>query len=138
VGNTDFDNPNTTIVEASLSRVPHDVTPNTNTYSTGNINRRGIVCMNCHGGTAIGALHGTTSRNSRDKNLSLVASGASYRGKRFLNGATWVGVVRASTSAATQCYTKGNTDEVNVCSQGHSPASGRSTANYDYEAGTDY
>jgi len=138
VGNTDFDNPNTTIVEASLSRVSHDVTPNTNTYSTGNINRRGIVCMNCHGGTAIGALHGTTSRDSRDKNLSLITSGASYRGKRFLNGATWVGVVRASTSTATQCWTKGNTDEVNVCSQGHSPASGRSTANYDYEAGTDY
>lgn len=142
VGNTDFDNPNTAgVVEASFSRVPHDVTPNNNTYSSANINRWGIVCRNCHGGFGVGGIHGTNARDSRNKDLGLVASGASYRGKRFLNGATWVGVIRASTTQQTQCYTKGNNvspDEVNICNQGHSPSTGRSYANYNYEAGTDY
>lgn len=142
VGNTDFDNPNTAgIVEALFSRVPHDVTNNNNTYNVNNINRWGIVCRNCHGGFGIGGIHGTNARDSRNKDLVLVASGASYRGKRFLNGATWVGVVRASTTQQTRCYTKGNNvspDEVNICAQGHSPSTGRSVANYNYESGTDY
>ncbi len=117
-----------TATYANLARVSHDPTGNANTFESGGTNKWGILCMNCHGGGDLGVIHGT--------NAGKGASGNSFRGKRFLYGATWTGVTRATTTTAVACWTKNSTDSVNVCTQGHGGSSGN-TANYDYESAAD-
>ena len=116
-----------------------------------------IGCMSCHGGDSLGGLHGTSAGqqwkdwagtgNHVGATAYGVGSGnggvdlADERGTRFLNGATWVAVERATTSAELKCWTKGETDEVNICTQSHGDndvgsmaggIDGGTLANYDY------
>lgn len=84
----------------------------------------------------MGGLHGSNARKGRDSSNNQEVGG-SYRGKRLLNGATWIGVTRASTSTEAQCWTKAAADTVNACTKGHSGQGGRSAANYNYESGAD-
>lgn len=109
----------------NLGRVRHDVTQNENTYRADLVNKWGIVCMNCHGGDSLGGIHGSSRGLGR--------GGSNNMGERFLNGATWNGVNRATTGSQVQCFTKSVTnDAVTNCDGdgGHTP-SGRS-ANYNW------
>ena len=56
------------------------------------------------------------------------------RGERFLNGATWVAVKRATTTSmdGVECWTKGVDDDINSCTQGHNSGSSSQEAMYDY------
>ena len=122
---------------STQNRVPHDVTSHKSTYTDGFGSKAGwngaaanwgefpgIVCMTCHGGDSLGGMHGT--------NAKLGAGDTDNRGERFLNGATWRGVTRATTSVAVKCWIKNNADEVNWCTQGHSGKGASSKANYDW------
>ncbi len=130
--NTDQTTQVNPILYGNLSRVTHPVdnNPESNSVSDGALTRFGVYCLQCHGGEGIGAIHGTNAL--RGPNLN----GDSFRGKRFLAGATWFGHTRASTTAAVQCWTKNDLDTVNTCSQGHGGSSGR-MANYNYDSGAD-
>ena len=98
------------------------------------VNNWGVVCMNCHGGDSLGGLHGTSAKKGMlDPNDNYVAAGLgdTDRGVRFLNGATWIAVKKATVANPGACFTKNNADEVNNCSFGHNNQGGLN-ANYDY------
>ena len=110
--------------------------------SNGNDNAYGISCMYCHAGDArttksagtmneaLGGLHGSNLGKG-------AAGGLSYRGRRLLNGATWLGVTRATTQTAVQCWmSTGSVDGVNGCNRSHAGTSGE-IANYPYFSGED-
>ncbi len=122
----------TGILYANFARVDHPVdgNSNSNSASASALTRWGIYCMQCHGGRSLGAIHGTN-------NLLGPTGGASYEGKRFLTGAVWHGVTRASTATAVQCWFANGADaQVNNCSHSHS-GTGGNKANYDYDSGAD-
>jgi len=73
----------------------------------------GIWCMNCHGGSGQGALHGT--------NLGLGSSGETPLGTRFMNGAFVNGWTAAGVS-----------DEKGTCWASCHPGAEEYKANYDY------
>ena len=88
---------------------------------------------------ALGGIHGSNLGIGNDSTNTAV--GASYRGRRLLNGAIWVGVTRATTSAGVACWTKNGasfaaTDGVSSCSRSHAGDAGR-LANYPYYSGSD-
>ena len=121
-----------------LSRVPHDVTGNANTYNFGNLPRSGIVCNQCHGGDRIGAAHGSSRRKypfrydpSTSTSSSITTVPVSYSGKRLLNGAFWYGVTRATTTTAVACWGKAGTDTVSLCAHSHANDAGN-LAQYSY------
>jgi predicted CxxxxCH...CXXCH cytochrome family protein len=123
----------TPIAYANLSRVNHPVDnkAHSNAVNQGALTRFGIACMQCHGGGSIGAIHGT---NDTDP-----GPGGSYRAKRLLVGATWIGVTRATTNAVSgtvKCWTKNAVDAVNTCTVGHANTGGNA-ANYDYDSDRD-
>ena len=90
----------------------------------------GIACMNCHGGAAVGAIHGSNLGLASGKTTS-----TGYSGKRLLAGAAWYGVLRSSTAAGGKCWA-GADSAVNQCSHTHSGTSFQSgAAKYDYESG---
>lgn len=136
----DADNANTTVSpDALMGRVNHDPTGDNNSYSSGNVNKWGIVCMNCHGGDSLGGLHGATRFKGWDYNTAAVGDAANmqFSGKRFLNGAVLVGVKRPATGAPGKFWTKAGLnypvpDEVNVSNQSLNGANG-DNANYDYD-----
>ena len=128
---------------STLSRVPHDVTGNNNTYGSGSLPASGIVCNQCHGGDRIGGAHGSSRRKypyrydpSTNGNTTISAAPGSYSGKRLLNGAYWFGVTRATTSAGVACWGKTGTDTVSLCGHGHANAGGN-TAQYSYDDAPD-
>lgn len=103
---------------ATLARVSHPI----NNNHSGTPPKNGIWCMNCHGGSVMGGIHGTNAGVG-------TAGGTDPMGERFLNGAAILGITRATTSNGSGgCWTKGSTDEVNNCTRGHSNMGW--TANY--------
>ncbi len=128
---------------AVLSRVPHDVTGNANTYGANDLPRSGIVCNQCHGGDRIAGAHGSARRTypyrydpSTDGSATLSTTPASYSGKRLLNGAYWYGVTRATTTSGVTCWGKSGTDTVSLCGQSHANDAGNS-AQYSYDDAPD-
>jgi hypothetical protein len=121
--------------ESLLSRVPHDPTGNSSTYAAATVNKWGIVCMNCHGGDSLGGIHGSSAQIGRVTTTGGAGAtyGANNRGERFLNGATWIGVTRATTAVGVTCWTKGtySNDNVTNCTRGHAGTAGN-RANYNY------
>jgi len=136
----DANNSGTTVADALMSRVSHDPTADNNTYASGNVGNWGIVCMNCHGGDSMGGLHGADNMKARDYSTGAIGDAANmfYSGKRLLNGATFIGVKRPTTSVNAMFWTKAGLsypvpDEVNVSGQSLNGANG-DTANYNYDA----
>jgi hypothetical protein len=75
--------------------------------------QNGIWCMNCHGGSVLGGMHGTNAGVGPD-------GGVDELGYRFLNGASITGITRGNTSKNSGgCWTKGAVDSVNTCTKGH-------------------
>jgi hypothetical protein len=102
----------------TLSRVSHPI----NNNHSGTPPKNGIWCMNCHGGSVLGGMHGTNAGVG-------TAGGTDPMGERFLNGAAILGITRATTSNGSGgCWTKGTADAVNNCTRGHSDMGW--TANY--------
>jgi len=131
-GMVSLDGSSTPPTYANLARVTHpvDTKPHSNAVKKGALTRWGIFCMQCHGGESIGAIHGT--------NAGKGPQGNSYRGKRFLAGATWYGHTRASGNGSNiTCWTKANLDSVNTCTQGHGGTKASPTVNYVYDPGAD-
>ncbi|MBI5892726.1 MAG: hypothetical protein HZB79_03580 [Deltaproteobacteria bacterium] len=132
-----------------MSRQPHcDPQAATEPYDNTLRHVTGINCMLCHAGgggaipgtggtvqSAIGEIHGTSIGKSLDAG-ALVAS-ASYRGKRFLVGGVWEGVIRGSVGTKGTCYLTSLSNSFVVCGNSTNGAFGN-LATYDYESGTDY
>ncbi|MBI5527437.1 MAG: hypothetical protein HY897_13975, partial [Deltaproteobacteria bacterium] len=128
---------------SALSRVPHDVTGNSNSYKSP-YPRSDIVCNQCHGGDRIGGIHGSSRRKypyMYDPSTTISATfstvPASYSGKRLLNGAYWFGVTRATTGTGVSCWGKAGTDTVSLCAKTHSGTTSSVAANYSYDDAAD-
>jgi hypothetical protein len=120
---------------ATFSRVSHPVDGQNDSNgvdagaNSSALTRFGIFCMLCHGGESLSTIHGTSA--------GVGVGGESYRGKRFLAGATWIGVTRATTTQGVSCWTKERGDAVSTCNKGHTGSLRGNRANYDYDSGAD-
>ncbi len=86
----------------------------------------GIICMGCHGGDALGAIHGSNEGRGAS------GSGTSYRGRRMMNGAAWDGYTRGATSVT--CFNNRANNSVTSCNEG---SSSNISTNYSYIGGAD-
>lgn len=109
------------------SRVSDGHPPGSSALESNPVNNAfGIWCLNCHGGetatagNGIGAIHGS--------NRGTGTSGTAAMGLRLRNGAGSVGHTVGTTTGA--CWTKGATDAVNSCVQGHTGTGYNATYNY--------
>jgi hypothetical protein len=123
----------------------------------GNRNRWGIVCMTCHGGARVGAIHGENVGHGGGMNIyyPTVYNAGSYSGKRMLAGSMLTGVLRPSTTASGSCLLKwlngrdpdtrattGDAVDTNSLYGGdpphmYIPHPSTGLANYDFESGAD-
>ncbi|MDH4100696.1 MAG: hypothetical protein OEV28_09015 [Nitrospirota bacterium] len=83
-------------------------------------NAFGIWCFNCHGGDALGGIHGS-NRGKGSRGSTAVAV-------RLRNGAAVTGNNIGSSGGS--CYTKSSHDSVNTCSKGHEDQGYEATYSY--------
>ncbi|AVX21382.1 doubled CXXCH domain-containing protein [Carboxydocella sporoproducens DSM 16521] len=80
-------------------------------------------CLGCHGGREPGGIHGSV--------MGVGSGGTSQMGKRFTNGANWVGHTLGQTNGSSvSCWTTSTPDSVAACTKGHSGQS--QSPNYYY------
>ncbi|MDT8318700.1 MAG: LamG-like jellyroll fold domain-containing protein, partial [bacterium] len=108
-----------------------------------------VFCFNCHGGDnranpysgedepykALGGMHGSNLGIGNRLNASTPA-GASFRGRRLLNGVTWTGVTRAYTNTGVKCFSGGQDSSVASCKRSYNNSVG-TAARYAYYSGPD-
>jgi len=83
-------------------------------------------CRLCHGGDKLGGIHGTNITAAQGPNAN--------EGKRFLNGSSWDGNARPTTSGGGACYTANKADPtVDSCGKGHTGTTYTGNATYDYD-----
>lgn len=122
--------------KSNYSRMRHNDFAGGHPWMPANVPESGILCMHCHGGAQPGGLHGS---NSGPNPWSVDAALASARGKRLLNGATWLGNLRATMAVTGKCYPgKAITGMNSNCTQHGKTIDfhGAEKANYDYDIGT--
>jgi hypothetical protein len=122
----------------NLSRFDHESGLSAGRCNDGTKNVYGISCMLCHGGDALGNSDPPDASTNflggvHGSNLTQKFKGANSVGERLLNGASWEGHSRGSTTKEATCYTKDNKNAELTNCDAHSGGKRASTKNnYNY------
>ncbi len=125
-------------VAQNLSRFDHESGLSAGRCNDGTKNVYQISCMLCHGGDALGNSDPPNSSTNflggvHGSNLTATFKGANSVGERLLNGASWEGHSRGSTTIEATCFTKDVRDaELTNCDAHGGGREASTVNNYNY------